>query len=339
MKSLYRIFIMAFSVACILCGCDKSDLFEDAVQTASVRLSIPLLGSGNVSTKVEGTAEENAIKTLRVVILSQVGGSWTFNKLYSESDLTQSGSQILIENVPVGEVQIYVIVNEASIGKTYDDLSVLQGDVVTVGNSRKLLIMDTAREYFPKRQSEFPEGGLPMGWMTKSLMINPPADTPQVIDVELERQVAKLNINMHNALTSDITITDVNFGPFFNDRFYFFREETLDVPNDAVYAPVDYTGLNINVEAGKTKALVCYVYPSFAWKNAVGSSPYTIGFKTAAGVLYPPQTFIGDENMFNSILRNTQINIHASLTASSNVVVHFSVEPWTEYTSDVPAFE
>lgn len=338
MKLLSKIFMSMPFFLCILSGCDRDILTDKAVQTASIVLNVPKLKSSD-ATRVVGSAEENAVNTLRVVILSNAGGSWRFNQLYTNDNLKQGADRILIENVPVGEVQIFVIANEASIGKDYTDIADLYEDVIPVGNSNKLLIKDLNREYFPKWVSEFPEAGLPMGWMDKSLIIAPPSDTPQVINVQLERQVAKLNINMHNALTTDITVTDVSLGAFFTDRFYFFREADLDVPDDAQYTAMAYSGLNIKIEAGTTELWVCYCYPSFAWKDSWVSSPYTIGFKTAAGVEYLPQSFIGDDKILNSIIRNTQINIHASLTAQSNVNIEFSVEDWTEYTADVPDFK
>lgn len=322
------------SVGQVFISCEKfpSGNSQDGL-TAPVTLSIPVLG-----TKVTGTDEENAIHTLRVIILSE--GALSVNEKFAEADLSEGS--VTIDNVPVGTVQMYVIANEASIGKNYDDLTVLQKDVQTVNGKRKLLIQDPGREYFPKRGSELnteadPKKGLPMGWK-RQLTVYPPSDTPQTVDVRLERQVAKLNIEMNNTLTTDIVINEISFGAFMGDRFYFYRETDLDVPDDTEYDGKIYEGLDIPVAGGGKANLVCYVYPSFAWKIQGDDSPYTIGFKTEAGVVYPAQPFVNNIGGLNSIIRNTQINIYATLSKESNVDITFSVIEWDGKTVDVPPF-
>lgn len=304
-------------------------------QTATVCLHIPQL---EPATRVVGTDLENAIYTLRVVILST--GAQSINRCFTSDELKNT-STLSIDNVPVGLVQIYVIANEKSIGRDYTDLSALQTDVEQA--TKKLLITDPDRTYFPKRGSVFEKEtlGLPMGWMNKSLVINEGSNT---IQVKLERQVAKLNIEMTNALSVPITVTSISFGAFHSDRFYFFRETDLDVPQDAVYAErvfheVGSDDTGITIAGGGKETMVCYVYPSFAWKSATEVSPYTIGFTTEKAA-YTPQNFmdVGYEAL-NSITRNTQVNIAATLSHAPNLILNFSVEPWTEYESDVPSFD
>lgn len=314
----------------------------DTDGTATVCLHIPQL-KANTRT-VQGTALENAIHTLRVVILSTDGKS--INQCFSSDELTNGNGTITLNNVPVGSAQMYIIANEASIGKNYDNLSDLQKDVITVAesNKRKLLIKDELRQHFPKRGSEMAAEtspnlkGLPMGWVDKNLTIQPPSGNPQTIEVTLERQVAKLNIEINNTLTSDIVIKSVSFGRFFSDRFYFYRESTLDVPDDALYEVKTYENLSITVPGSGKATLACYVYPSFAWKNATEATPYTIGFQTEAGSQYDSQPFINQYGALNSIFRNTQINIHATLSRAANVDISFEVTPWTDTDVEVPPF-
>lgn len=308
-------------------------------QTTTIKLQLPELER---QSRVAGTDEENAIHTLRVIILSQTANS--INQLFTTDDLT-NGS-VTIDNVPVGNVQIYVIANEASLGKNYNDLTNLQQDVVTTSTgARKLLIQDLSRKYFPKRGSELAAEtapnlkGIPMGWENRNQNIDPPGSLPQVININLERQVAKLNIVMNNTLTEAITITSVTFGEFFCDRFYFYRESQLDVPDNAIYDNKTYEGLHIEIPGGESATLVCYVYPSFAWKDATESSPYTIGFSTQNGGYYAPQNFINEFGALNSILRNTQVNIYATLSKSANINIKFSVTPWDEKKVEIPPFE
>lgn len=307
------------------------------ILTATVSLRIPQL-TASTTRAVTDTDKEQAIYTLRVIILSV--GAQSINRLFTADDLKNGNDRLTIDNVPVGLVQMYVIANEASIGKDYTSLSDLQADVDQVHN--KLLITDTSRLNFPKRGTIFETEttGLPMGWMNKELTIN---EGTQTIDITLERQVAKLNIEMTNKLDDDITVTSISFGAFHSDRFYFFREQNLDVPDDADYASVTFDQVGndnngITIAGGTMQTMVCYVYPSFAWKDAEESSPYTIGFTTEKAT-YPPQTFVKNYAALNSVIRNTQVNIYATLSKEANVELSYSVEPWKNYTTDVPSFD
>lgn len=338
MKHLSYHYIVALLAACLLsatfAGCTReADEPVADGRTATIRLDIPML---EADTRVDVKGDENAINQLRVIILSQ--GATSINQTFTADKLT-SGS-ITIDNVPVGPVQMYVIANEASLGKDYNNLLDLKNDVVDVDGKRKVLIKDESRTYFPKRGSEFPPRGLPMEWMNKSLTIEPPTDTPQTIEVQLVRAVAKLNIMMNNALSEPITITGMSFGKFFGNSLYLFHESNLDVPEDqdgTMYALKAYSDLNITIQGNQSEQLVLYIYPSFAWKSGT-LSPYTIGFSTAAGKTYPEQTFVNDYGALNSIARNTQVNISATLRTDAHIQINYKVVSWENNTVDVPSF-
>lgn len=307
-------------------------------RTATIRLNIPMLEQ---DTRVNVAGDENAIHQLRVIILSQ--GAQSINQTFED---LSSGNTITIENVPVGPVQMYVIANEKSLGRNYDNLSVLQNEVITVPGTetKKVLIKDENREHFPLRGSKLTANGLPMSWMNKNLTIDPPTDVPQDITVYLVRAVAKLNIQMSNALSTPITIDQMSFGPFFGDQLYLFAEGVLDVPDETSYISKDFPlpqGETITIEGGQTEQLVLYIYPSFAWKNPNENSPYTIGFKTEAGGDYPLMEFVKGgtgAGALNSIARNTQVNIYATLSAPANVNIDFEVVKWDDKPVEVPSF-
>lgn len=340
MKHLSYHYIMALLAACLLsvamtgCTADDDGHTTDG-RTATIRLDIPMLEAATrITTPTE--AQEKAINQLRVIILSQ--GATSINQTFTADDLT--GGSITIDNVPVGPVQMYVIANEASLGKDYNNLLDLKNDVVDVDGKRKVLIKDESRTYFPKRGSEFPPRGLPMEWMNKNLTIEPPTDTPQTIEVQLVRAVAKLNIMMNNALSEPITITGMSFGKFFGNSLYLFHESNLDVPEDndgTIYDSKAYSDLDITIQGNQSEQLVLYIYPSFAWKSGT-LSPYTIGFSTAAGKTYPEQTFVNDYGALNSIARNTQVNISATLRTAAHIQINYKVVPWENNTVDVPSF-
>lgn len=338
MKHLSYHYIMALLAACLLsvamtgCTADDDGHTTDG-RTATIRLDIPMLeATTRITTPTK--EQESQINLLRVIILSQ--GATSINQTFTADELT--GGSITIDNVPVGPVQMYVIANEASLGKDYSELATLQADIEP--ETGKVHIHDDEREHFPKRGSatEFPATGLPMSWMNKNLTIEPPtAGTPQTVSVNLVRTVAKLNILMSNALTDAITIDQMSFGPFFGNCLYLFAEQNLDVPDDTGYDSKQYTGLSIEIPGGETAQLTLYIYPSFAWKSGT-LSPYTIGFSTAAGKTYPEQTFVNDYGALNSIARNTQVNISATLRTDAHIQINYKVVPWENNTVDVPSF-
>lgn len=340
MKRLFynidRLFVLCV-IAVMMLACNKTEGLQYSGETATIRLKIPQL---EAKSRVPVAGDEDAINNLRVIILSKNAGS--INRLFTSAELPSStdGGMITIENVPVGEVQMYVIANEAGLGLDYSDLATLQKQVITAPETRKrkVLFQDEHREYFPKRGSQFPPAGLPMSWMNKSLVIESPSETVQTIDVALFRAVAKLNIVMNNTTSNPITIQEVNLGSFFANSLYLFRETNLDVPQNTGYATYDFTGLTINVPSKGTETMVCYVYPSSAWKSINDPCPYEIGFK----INYETsgkRKFVQDGKMLNSIERNTQVNINATLSEAANFELKFSVEPWTSVTINVPPFE
>lgn len=315
---------------------DTADLPAEG-RTATLELRIPQLEAS--ATRAAGTMTleqaEKAIHSLRVVVV--YNKTQVINKEFTSEDLKNGSGTVTLDQVPVGQIDLYVIGNELSIDNGY-----------TTTEDGKLLVQDLKRECFPKRGTVFLKEsngtapiGLPMGWIRKGLVIQ---EGTNEIDVELERQVAKLNIRMYNTLSDPIKVVTISFGKFFSDRFYFVREGTLDVPDDTEYADISFTQVGeenngITIAEGTTETMVCYVYPSFAWKSLATPSPYTIGFFTKAGVTYKPQPFVNSFGALNSILRNTQININATLSRSANVKIDFTVTEWTEVGIDIPPFD
>ena len=337
MKHLSYHYIVALLAACLLSvgmtGCTAEDDGQTTDgRTATIRLDIPMLeATTRITTPTK--EQESAIHTLRVIIEAE--GATTINQEFK--NLT-SGSPITIDNVPVGQVEMYVIANEASLGKDYSNLDNMKDDIEE--QTGKVHIHDDGRKYFPKRGSEidFTTTGLPMEWMGR-LTIDPPTGTPQEIEVNLVRAVAKLNITMNNALSDPITINGMSFGAFFGDCLYLFHTNNLDVPDDTHYAEISYTeNISIPIEGNSSETLALYIYPSFAWKNAAQVSPYTIGFTTAAGITYRQQSFVDQWGALNSIARNTQVNISATLRTDTHIEIDFKVVPWEENTVDVPPF-
>lgn len=323
--------------ASLLAGCtDRVDEWIPDGRTASVTLHVPMANIRSThTTDEEYKAAEEKINTLRILVFSQ--DKPVINKQFKEADL--SGGSVTIEGVPVGTVDIYAVANEAALGKDYSDMADFEDNLVQVGNTKKALVMDEHRTHFPKRftEQEIAQHGLPMSWH-RDVQIIPSDGTPQTIEVELERSVAKLNVIMNNTLSHPITITSMTFGEFFGDRLYLFREQTLDAPDDTEYDVQNYESLSVEIGGYGSKTLALYIYPSYAWTDASKNSPYTIGFTTSTAP-YDAIPFINEYGgALNSIARNKQVNIHATLSSEANLTLKFEVKDWDTEEITVPPF-
>ena len=315
-------------------GCTKEKGPGNGEGLATIRITEPML-SGYTKALNEGSYE-SVINTLRVIVAPENPESETdyiANRLFSGEEL----NNMIIENVPVGNVQIFAFANEASVDKDYSNFSTFLTDINE--GEDKLLITDSNREFFPKRGSETKTAiGLPMSWSNRNVQINAPdaSGAPQEIKIALRRCVAKLRILMNNTLSEDITVEEMKFGKFFGDRFYLFWTRNLDVPPSISYEEKGYSGLNIPVTAGGSAELLLYLYPSHA-RTSTGVSPYTIGFTTSKET-YDMQHFLEGKNPLSWISRNTQVNIIATLGANANITIKYYVDKWDKKEITVPPF-
>lgn len=327
------LFALALGLLAGGCNTDTPDTLLPDQGTSTITLRLPQAETR--TTDAEYKAAEEKINQLRIIIFSQ--DKPIINASFTEADL--SSGTVTIEGVPVGNVDIYAIANEQSLGQDYTDLTTFVYE--EVNGVKKAYIEDLERTHFPKRftEKEVAQYGLPMSWFQRDLPILQPDTTPQVIEVELERCVAKLNIIMSNTLSSPITINSMSFGTFFGDRLYLFHERALDIPDGTQYAAQIYDSVTIQIDPYSNKTLACYIYPSYAWKDISQSTPYTIGFTTTTAT-YNPVAFITQYGgALNSIPRNTQVNIYATLSAESNLDVKFDVTDWdTPVEIPVPPF-
>ena len=335
----YSLLVMAVLLCQACTGTDPQDITEERTTTIYLQLPQPDAGTRmSPSYETDLGDLEKKIYTLRVILLSQAGTnkSTTINRLFKDVD---SDARLVIENVPVGVAQLYVIANEASIGQDYSNIANLQKQVVVVNNSRKVRITDTDNWYFPIRGSELLDAkekkGLPMSWMNKNLKVS----ENMTIDVALERCVSKVRMQIQNDFSEPIKVTEVSFGAFFGNSFYLFREGALDVPDQTYKEQVYDKSVEYPIAPNESEVLICYFYPSFAWTSGTVASPYTIGFKTQYGN-YPKMAFLDSEgDEYNSIPRNKQININVTLSGATHVNIDFEVVEWTERTITVPDFE
>ena len=323
--------------AALLTSCQKQ---VSEVQTGSVSLSIGLPGSLDVEdgpwTKAYVDASQyEGIKTLRLIVISGTPDQEDRKILYNqkvEGLENASSYKTTIPNLPVGQMSFYAIANEESIGMTYDDQTILDALVngpQDAASRRKLLFKDESNQYFPCTGPQIVEHGLPMSGNTDATITG-----DQNIKIELYRSVVKLALVVENTTTSEVNFESVSFGEFFADRYYMFRETELDVPGDTKYIGKTYDQPSIETipAGGRTDTLSLYFYPT--QPSFSGEGPFTIGIETTEND-YGQVLFAPGETYF---IRNTQINLLAQITTTVGIKLSFTVQPWDDYTVDVPSF-
>lgn len=319
--------------AVLLTSCQKH-----LEQTASVQLHIGLPVSVGVEegpwTKAD-VSENEGIKTLRIIAISGVPSDGDREILYNDKveELENlSNYETTIPDLPIGQMTFYVIANEESIGMEYNDDEIIASLVSPPeqsGSSKKLLYVDngTPEKHFPCLGTQI-ENGLPMSGYTQ---VNLTGD--QSVEIDIYRSVVKLSLSVENTTTSDVVLKNVSFGAFFADRYYMFRETTLDVPEGTVYSGKSFSfeGQEITIGSGNTvETMTVYFYPT----HPDFESPFTISIETE-GKQYSERLF-ADTDFF---VRNTQVNLLARITTTVGIDLDFTVLPWTDYTVDVPSFD
>lgn len=357
-RELYRTKFWALLLLLTVAACTATDndpLATDG-RTATLRLLVPL--PDDATTRTEPTdadyetrleAEESAIHTLRIVVYSlrDDNNATTLNRLFTAEDLKAADTdgdgtaELTLSGIPTGTAQVCAIANEASIGRDYTNILDMQKEAVEVGSYSKVLIVDEKNTYFPKRGTQLLDEaggpkGLPMSWMHKDYEVT---ENGATLQVNLERSVAKIRMQIQNNFSADITVKEISFGSFFGNSFYLFRDTNLDVPDGQTYVSQTFTeDVAYTIAPGRSEVLILYFYPSFAWTSSTQGSPYTVGYKTALGN-YPAMAFLGGSgSAFNSIPRNKQVNINVTLSGATKVLIDFDVVDWTEKNINVPDF-
>lgn len=323
-KAIYMLSVLC--VAALWGGCQRGGGEEG---TAEVTLRFATRADGTDGTDPNALPNEG-IKTLRVILYKD-GEIYRVDRL---RDFTGDENPVLVKyvkvyDVPLGNITFYLIANEGSIEKTYDTPEAIRDDFVNINGMQKLLVVDEGWNFFPQAAEEIEENGLPMAGM-KTVEIT---EDTESLDITLERAVAKLNLTIENALTENITVTGINWGGFMSDRVYLFRMQNLDMPARTAYGSWS-SPCNLDIPAGTNGTFVGYVYPSHAGE---GNSTYTLGLQTAAGSTYGPARIM-ERTQLTYIVRNTQVNVRATISKDATVSVSYKVTDWVPQAVEVPPF-
>ena len=285
---------------------------------------------------------EEGIQKLRVfAVQGEEGqGKIIFNEVY---DFSADGDPLLeksfrLYDIPEGMTRFYVIANEEQYGIEFTTQKISEMWASADPNSHKLEFVDEQRTYLPK---QLKGQATDVNNELKALPISGKV-TAEVkkgmdpITIQVERAAVKIKVTVSNMVGTDITLQQVNFGNFFSDRVYIFNETNLDVPGDANYAGATFAVKDRLIATGTSEEFIFYAYPTFAYQSGT-DNPYRIGFTTAGGSC-PLQVFVKNGQGINSIARNTQLNINATITKEAQVILNFEVTDWDSKTVEIPPF-
>ena len=345
MNRTFRLIICLFCLSVVVACQQEEEMTVTAPETVTLTLNIGTQSSGSASTRADANVlPYEGIRTLRVLVISDATDPKDRKILYNQKhDIDRSTSPtsatlettLTLQDIPVGMASIYLIANEESIGIEYTD-KVLTGD--TYKEDNKLLLLDEGWTHFPKTYNEIAAYGLPMSGRKEHVDINA---SNANISIALERAVVKLHLTVENATSANLTLQWVKFGKFISDRVYLFRQQDLDIPSTTLYKELRYPEaesetLNVTLaNKAQTQWRPVYIYPNFAYKDPTGSNPYTLSLATDQKE-YSPSLLSAN---INFMVRNTQFNILARITASATINIDYSYVPWDEKDVEVPSFD
>lgn len=338
-----KIYLIACLMACLaVSGCQKTEIGQEE-GTADMKLVLTMDGAPAIlSTKAEdaNALPYEGLKTLRIIVTKGSVSGGDLRIIYNDkiTDIgTAAGTPVLdhgtvtVPDIPVGSATVYCIGNEESLGKTYDNNTIL----AELDGNTKLIFVDDDPEnrHFPKDYAGIEEHGLPISSRATQVEVS---QGMKEVDIDLERAVVKFNITVENATGSSLTIDSFSFGTFSGDSFYMFPTYQLDIPATTGYEGFSFSP-SLSAESMKdSEPYVFYIYPTYAYQGD-GDSPFTIAMSAAVDgktIDYEARRFTTK----NSFRRNTQVNIRARITSTTNVTLDFNVSDWDTYTVNVPDF-
>ena len=335
-----------YLIACLMAGlsvsgCQKTEIGQEE-GTADMKLVLTMDGAPAIlSTKAEdaNALPYEGLKTLRIIVTKGSVSGGDLRIIYNDkiSDIgTAAGTPVLdhgtvtVPDIPVGSATVYCIGNEESLGKTYDNNTIL---AELKGNTKLIFVDDPENRHFPKDYAGIEEHGLPISSRATQVEVS---QEMKEVDIDLERAVVKFNITVENATGSSLSIDSFSFGPFSGDSFYMFPTYQLDIPATTGYEGFSFSP-SLSAESMKdSEPYVFYIYPTYAYQGD-GDSPFTIAMSAAVDgktIDYEARRFTTK----NSFRRNTQVNIRARITSTTNVTLDFNVSDWDTYTVNVPDF-
>lgn len=343
MKRATIILTITALLIALLPSCNKTESGKDKELT-NVNIVFNVDGMQTKAETTPATTNEG-IKTLRIIILDWSDDRESFEiirnekRVYTE-EITTSKT-LKIYDIPVGMYSFYFIANEESLNVTYtDDFIKLNLKPTDVGgvSKPKLQFVDEGNKIIPIDATNITEKGLPLSGYLMKVDVNKEMEP---IKINMVHDVVKVVMTITNSTTTDLNISNMQFGPFISDRIYLFGEGNIDVPGDAEHNKYNHT-TNIPLPAyGGKEVYTFYMFPTYA-----GSGKYTIGMTGLSNngeqYNYEPQELINvslsQPQPLAFVSRNYQLNINASIATLTDINISFKVTDWKSEDIVVPPF-
>lgn len=284
-------------------ACSKDTPMESRAESANITVNIA--SRGQVDTGNEEVKEHEGIKTLRLIMVQEgkVAGNWL--REYNDNSLTQT---FRILGVKAMDTQLYAIVNEKGVKLNY-------AESFQVGSTFNNAIYNQAQLYEPK----VAENGIPM----EGYLRIPQADivNETSVSISVTRALARIDLTVKNKTGGNLSINEINFGPFFPVAGYLMKGQGGTVLNLAKNFPESQT-ITTN---GK------HTFTYYLFESSRGT--YTVGMKGSTNYA-PAQIYDKDTKPIASIERNQILKIDANANPTGWELA-CTVAPWEVKNSEI----
>ncbi len=281
-------------------ACSKDTPMESRAESANITVNIA--SRGQVDTGNEEVKEHEGIKTLRLIMVQEgkVAGNWL--REYKDKSLTQT---FRILGVKAMDTQLYAIVNEKGVKLNY-------AESFQVGSTFNNAIYNQAQLYEPK----VAENGIPM----EGYLRIPQADivNETSVSISVTRALARIDLTVKNKTGGNLSINEINFGPFFPVAGYLMKGQGGTVLNQAKNFNKRQT-----ITTNGTHTFTYYLFES-------SHGTYTVGMKGSTNYA-PAQIYDKDTKPIASIERNQILKIDANANPTG-WELRCEVAPWLSAT-------
>ena len=285
-------------------ACSKDTPMESRAESANITVNIA--SRGQVDTGNEEVKKHEGIKTLRLIMVQEgkVAGNWL--REYKDNSLTQT---FRILGVKAMDTRLYAIVNEKGVNLNY-------AESFQVGSTFNNAIYNQAQLYEPK----VAENGIPM----EGYLRIPQADivNETSVSISVTRALARIDLTVKNKTGGNLSINEINFGPFFPVAGYLMKGQGGTVLNQAK---------NFNerqpITTNDTHTFTYYLFES-------SHGTYTVGMKGSTNY-DPAQIYNKDtQQPIASIERNQILKIDANANPTGWELA-CTIAPWEVKNSEI----
>lgn len=286
-------------------ACSKDTPMESRAESANITVNIA--SRGQVDTGNEEVKEHEGIKTLRLIMVQEgkVAGNWLREYNDNSNSLTQT---FRILGVKAVDTQLYAIVNEKGVNLNY-------AESFQVGSTFNNAIYNQAQLYEPK----VAENGIPM----EGYLRIPQADivNETSVSISVTRALARIDLTVKNKTGGNLSINEINFGPFFPVAGYLMKGQGGTVLNQAKNFNERQT-----ITTNGTHTFTYYLFES-------SGGTYTVGMKGSTNY-DPAQIYDKDTKPIASIERNQILKINANANPTGWELA-CTVAPWEVKNSEI----